>query len=382
VVYRAAPPSPPPPFDEARALSLLRSQVLDRAASPQELETDLGALRAWVPRSGRGPRPERRRDRLEVASSLLRRLDLAQGAQVSLRVDLGAPLGVTVSARDLEASYFAERYRSHHVYESAWLSLAGELASGLSLHVARVAVTAELTDQRREHKRIVTRTQREHDRRDTVTVRYDPARFPRLARPLEPGPAGLTLPPGCELVGWVCEPGLLRLVVTSSAASVESLGPLPALVAVACELVDPSRRVVMLDGEAWPADLATEGEARRRGLPRGPSLALVGAVALIAAGLAAAAAGAASGYESARSYGRARDAEVERRECDDRLAALAPGHRERAMLSACVENRRESRAHFRAQGAERAQRAATQGGVAVVLLGAAGFLGWRGRRRA
>jgi hypothetical protein len=212
-------------------------------------------------------------------------------------------------------------------------------------------------------------------------VRYDPTRFPRLARPIDPGSAGLTLPPGCDLVGWACEPGLLRLVVTSSASSVESLGPLPALAAVACELVDPSRRVVMLDGEAWPADLATEAEARRRRLPRGPAFALVGAVALGVAGLAAAVAAAATGFESARSYGRARDAEVERRACDDRLAALAPGHRDRAMLAACVENRRDSRAYFRAQGAEHAEQGATRGGVAVVLLGLAGLLGWRGRRR-
>lgn len=208
------------------------------------------ALVLWLVSGARLPV---RLDKTHTAGSLLRRIDFAAGAPVTLQANLGesrmlvdvrrAPAGVWTNAQQTTA------------HRDDWLSLAGRLSNSINLTLTR-SVGSSRTAGRKGYT-IASRTVLT----DTVILLYPPELNPRLP---SFGPSVgqyLRLGEGTRIDSLVNEPGALSVLTSSERMSdLNYPQDLAGLVAQLVALVDPARQLVLVDRDAWPAYLPGPGE--------------------------------------------------------------------------------------------------------------------------
>ena len=439
-----APAAPPPPaspvaLDRAREDRLRTTRAYERTALPAELEADLGMLRAHEamakpvkgsllgiaaaifaggvvlaaalagavhPGAGvppfllgllvggyvaiQGARiPALRRDKLEMASSLLRRLDLAPDTEVTLSMNLGDGQGTLAQSRDLGGDFWKGTSSEALLYQDAWLSISGRLAHGVALRATRTSLTFQTVDKRKGHQKTFIRTATQWAFQDTVQLQYDPARNPQLPAAGASAAGALRIGPEYQLVGFSNQPGALSLTAatTPRATATNHAGLIANLLAQATGLVDGSGQRVLVDGEAWPAELATEAEMKRRG-PSGalrtafPSPHVAGGRALIGVAVLALLWGVSSVQGRGRHMKDADQAEADLRADQAKLAKLPAKSRDREDVLRRIKVDKESIAMWES-GANDYLAMSLGGGIGgLALLGVSAALLRAGRRRA
>lgn len=312
-----APAAPPAAVDRARHDRLRTTQSYQRTASAAELEADLGMLRAHEAMAGptksslvgiaaamvaggfvlalalastvhpgAGVPPlllgllcggyvaiqsarlaSLRRDKLEAASSLLRRLDLAPDTEVTLLANLRPGQGNLTQSRDLASNFWQGTSSEALLFQDPWLTMSGRLANGVGFKVTRTSMTFQKVDKRQGHQKTYIRTATQWAFQDAVELQYDPARNPQLPAAGPAAAGALRIGPEYQLLGFSNQPGTLSLTAGTSPRATETndVGLIANLLAQATNLVDGSRLTVLVDREAWPAELATEAELKRRG---------------------------------------------------------------------------------------------------------------------
>jgi hypothetical protein len=305
---------------QARIARLRGREYYERTASPAEIEADLGALRALdamvrpyhsavlgvglatfvgflvlsialvsaIPRTPAaffvpavlgvvltvvvfmqgGRLRSLDRKKLEVASSLVRRLDVAPGGEVMLGLGLRIGEGFLVKDQKVASSFWQGTASFSRAYEDPWLRLEAPLSSGARVQMARTSMKFELVSTKSAGNRttITTRTSRAFH--DVIAVRYDPAQNPGLAAAgAEPAKA-LRLAQDARVTAFDNQPGALGVTVDTGprADGTNVPGELASTIAAVVHLAAPARYVVKVDGEAWAPDLGAEAEATRQGV--------------------------------------------------------------------------------------------------------------------
>lgn len=429
-----------PTFDVAREARLRGNDRYRRTATAAELEADLGMLRGLQAVSGRlslvlwlaalavllvfggmcaliaaeSRQPELpasitggigfvllvavlwqrrrvtalRRDKLELASELLRRLDVAPGSEVTMALHLGFFEG-SPTRHDLTGGAFSAEKSHMNDHRDEWLTVEGVLATGMRFRIARTSLMNETVTISQRGNQRVTRTATSRSVEDCIELQYDPRANPALG---QAGPAvadALQVPAGAKIHGLDNRPGALsvRVVTPLPVKHEHRFDEMAPFVARVLWLVDPARLLLRERSHAAPPELSTEGELQRRGLAWqlrhvADGLPAMGAIAVLAMALGV----------GVLALGQLRQAELETAMGQYARTQLAAAQAELARTSAPYERRTlEERIRNHQSGAAAADERATEstawaigeGASALLLAGAAaGLLLWSRMRAA
>lgn len=208
------------------------------------------------------------RDKIEAASSLLRRLDVAAGAEVSMALILRPGDGTRVADRKVHSDHWRGSHSFAEDWEDRWLSLEAPLSNGAAVLIARTAIAAkQISVQSRGTNGSVTTTRTSRGFRDRVAVRYDPAHNHPLAAASTTAASALRLGPDTRIAAFENQPGSLDVTVSRGPRADGSnlAAEIADLVAQVVHLALPQRCVVLTDREAWGPNTEAEAEATRAG---------------------------------------------------------------------------------------------------------------------
>jgi hypothetical protein len=321
-------PNPPPvggpalaPGETVRArIQRLRGQLFyKRTASPAEIEADLGALRALTAMYGPFQNallglavllflgsgalgvalgmalrsrvvffglagiglvsvavviaqyqrlPGLARQKIEVASSLVRRLDVVPGGEITLSLGLRPGDGMLTRDEKVASSFWAGTSTFSKIYQDDWLGLEAPLASGAHLTFSRTGLKMELVSTQSGGNTTTVRTRTSRVFRDTIAVRYDPAANPQLAPAGAQAAGALRLGADAKVGTFENQPGWLSVVVGTGPRADGTSHPqeIAATIAAVAYLAAPARPAVSVDREVWAPEMAAEAEAKREGL--------------------------------------------------------------------------------------------------------------------
>ncbi len=225
-------------------------------------------------------------DKLDVASSLVRRLEFAPGSPVSLALELAGSRPQNQQSLSPPFGLPSWRESFNRCYADGWLTLEGTLSNGVSIRITRCSYSLQRVSRDRNGNDRTLHTAYAFE--DRVELSYQPSENPSLPELGTTLSTSLRLAPGCVLTTLHNQPGALSLVTMTEPreAATNHSSELVALVSQALVLVAPSRSLLRAEREALlPAqDLVVMRRGALGQLTRDlarPNLKLVGAALLL-----------------------------------------------------------------------------------------------------